>query len=98
MEQQKQRWQVREAYREEWQEAMALAWRTFLKFEAQDYGEEGTQSFREFVTDSSLYRMFVAGSYELIVAVEDDHMIGMITVRNESHISLEYIPQLRQFI
>ena len=96
MEQQKRRWQVREAYREEWQEAMALAWRTFLKFEAQDYGEEGTQSFREFVTDSSLYRMFVAGSYELIVAVEDDHMIGMITVRNESHISLLFVDEKHQ--
>ena len=28
---------VRPAYREEWDDAMALAWRTFMRFEAQDY-------------------------------------------------------------
>ena len=27
---------VRPAYREEWDDAMALAWRTFMRFEAQD--------------------------------------------------------------
>ena len=42
---------VRPAYREEWDDAMALAWRTFMRFEAQDYTQEGIKSFQDFITD-----------------------------------------------
>ena len=58
-------WTVRVAYRDEWQDAMALAWKTFLKYEAGDYTEEGVRSFQDFITDTMLYRMFLLGSYEI---------------------------------
>ena len=74
-------WEIRPAYRGEWQDAMALAWKTFLRYEAADYTQEGVDRFRDFITDSTLYRMFLAGSYELIVAMEENRMIGMITAR-----------------
>lgn len=35
--------EIRQANIYDWDEAMALAWRTFLKFEAKDYGPEGVQ-------------------------------------------------------
>ena len=54
-------WKIRPAYREEWQDAMELAWKTFLKFEADDYTAEGIKSFQDFITDNSLYRMFQIG-------------------------------------
>ena len=84
---------VRPAYREEWDDAMALAWRTFLKFEASDYTLDGIQSFKDFITDSVLYRMFVMGSYQLFCAYDKDKLIGMISLRNETHISLLFVDE-----
>ena len=83
--------QVRPAYREEWDDAMSLAWRTFMKFEAADYTKEGIESFREFVTDSTLYRMFIIGSYQLFCAFYHNRIVGMISLRNETHISLLFV-------
>ena len=42
---------------------MALAWKTFLEFEADDYEPEGIRSFEDFITDSALHRMFIMGAY-----------------------------------
>lgn len=85
--------QVRSAYRNEWQEAMALAWKTFLRFEADVYTPEGVENFRNFVTDSTLYRMFVMGSYQLFVAVAHNRVVGMITLRETAHISLLFVDE-----
>ncbi len=84
---------VRPAYREEWDDAMALAWRTFMKFEACDYTKEGVDSFQEFITDTVLHRMFVMGVYQLFVAVCNNNLIGMISLRNETHISLLFVEE-----
>lgn len=85
---------VRAAYRNEWQEAIALAWRTFLKFEAPDYPQQGITSFREFITDTTLYRMFVIGNYQMFVATTDNKIIGMLTLRSINHISLLFVDEL----
>lgn len=84
---------VRPAYRQEWDDAMALAWRVFMKFEANDYTHEGIESFQDFITDSVLYRMFVMGTYQLFGAYDNGRMIGMITLRNETHISLLFVDE-----
>lgn len=86
-------WEVRAAYRDEWQDAMALVWKTFLRFEADDYTPEGIQHFQDFVTDSTLYRMFLAGSYEVILAVEGKKIVGVIAVRNGGHLSLLFVDE-----
>ena len=52
---------IRQANIYDWDEAIALAWRTFLRFEAKDYGQEGVDSFRDFLSDSLLRRMFLMG-------------------------------------
>ncbi len=82
---------VRSAYREEWDDAMALAWRTFMRFEANDYSAEGIKSFQEFITDTTLHRMFVMGAYQLFCAFDGGKLIGMISLRNETHISLLFV-------
>ncbi|MGN1160514.1 MAG: GNAT family N-acetyltransferase [Lachnospiraceae bacterium] len=81
----------RAAYRDEWQEAMGLAWRVFLRFDAADYPEEGVKSFYNFVTDSALQRMFIVGSYQMFCAFENGKMVGMITLRESEHISLLFV-------
>lgn len=84
-------YQIRMAYENEWQDAMALAWKTFLRFEADDYEPEGVRSFEDFITDNTLHRMFIMGAYQMFVAMDGDKMVGMITVRNNSHISLLFV-------
>lgn len=84
-------YKIRFASREEWEEAMGLAWKTFLEFEADDYTPEGVRSFEDFITDSGLKRMFDMGAYQMISAFDQKKMIGMITLRNEMHISLLFV-------
>lgn len=79
------------AREEEWEEAMGLAWKTFLEFEAADYAPEGVRSFEDFVTDSRLRRMFLAGDYRMLVARRRGKLVGMITLRNRTHISLLFV-------
>lgn len=86
-------YQIRNAYREEWQDAMALAWKTFLRFEADVYSPEGVKNFENFITDSTLYRMFVMGAYQMFVAVEHSRIVGMITLRDTTHISLLFVDE-----
>lgn len=84
-------YEIRMAYENEWEEAIALAWRTFLQFEAGDYGPEGVKSFEDFITDNTLHRMFIMGAYQMFVALENQKIVGMITLRNNAHISLLFV-------
>ena len=67
---------------------MGLAWKTFLEFEGDDYPPEGVRSFEDFITDSGLKRMFLTGVYQIMAAFCDGRMVGMISLRNQFHISL----------
>lgn len=86
-------YQIRSAYRDEWEDAMTLAWRTFLKFEADVYTPEGVRNFENFITDSTLHRMFVMGAYQMFVALDGKKIVGMITLRNNAHISLLFVDE-----
>ena len=86
-------YQIRSAYREDWEEAMSLAWRTFLQFEADDYSPEGVKNFENFITDTTLYRMFVMGAYQMFVALDGEKIVGMITLRDMTHISLLFVDE-----
>ena len=86
-------YQIRSAYRDEWDDAMALAWKTFLRFEADVYSPEGVRNFEEFITDTTLHRMFVMGVYQMFVALDQDKIVDMITLRNSTHISLLFVDE-----
>lgn len=83
--------QIREARKEEWETAMELAFRVFLKYEAMEYGPEGIRNFAEFLTDEMLKKMFLTGRYLLFVATKGDTLIGLITLRSGNHISLLFV-------
>lgn len=85
--------QIRRANIYDWDEAIALAWRTFLKFEAKDYGPEGVDSFREFLSDAFLRRMFLTGEYPMFIALDGGKQAGMISLRNRKHISLLFVEE-----
>jgi GNAT superfamily N-acetyltransferase len=82
---------IRPALIGEWEPAMELAWRTFLKFEAKDYTREGVRNFEDFITDPNLERMFVVGKYRLFCAFYEEKMVGIISLREKSHISLLFV-------
>ncbi len=83
--------EIRRGHVDDWDAATELAWITFLKYEANDYGKEGTDSFRNFLSDALLRRMFLMGEYVLFVATVDDEIVGMITLRSRNHISLLFV-------
>jgi len=82
---------VRNAYQTDWDEAMKLAWNTFMKFDAPDYSQEGINNFNKFINDEMLYKMFVLGSYQLFVAEENKRIVGMLSLREKKHISLLFV-------
>lgn len=82
---------VRRAKEDEWEDAMALAWRTFKKYVAPDYSELGIKEFYDFISDNGIHKMFLIGQYPLWVATYDDEIIGMISLRSRKHISLLFV-------
>ena len=84
---------IRAAKENEWEDAMSLAWCTFQKYEAPTYSKRGVQSFLEFISDETLYKMFQKGNYKLFLALYQGKIIGMITLRNENFISLLFVDE-----
>lgn len=85
--------EIRWARADEWEAAMKMVWKTFLKFEAGDYTEEGIRNFLDFITDDKLYHSFLRGTYQMIVAVVRDKIIGVASVRNRNHLSLLFVDE-----
>ena len=79
---------------DEWIPAMDMVWRTFLKFEGDEYSEEGIRNFYDFITDTELYRAFLDGRYQMMVALDGEKIIGAASVRNRNHLSLLFVDEL----
>ncbi len=82
---------IRRAEDDEFDAAMELAFKVFLEFESEEYGEEGTQSFANFVTSPDVKKLFLTNHYLMYVAVDGDEIIGMISARSGNHISLLFV-------
>lgn len=86
-------YEVRWAKAEEWAPAMRMIWKTFLKFEGEDYTEEGIRNFFEFITDDALYVAFLKGKYQMMVALDGGRVIGAASVRSANHLSLLFVDE-----
>lgn len=75
----------------QWDDAIALIWKTFLRFEAGDYPEEGIHSFLEFISDERLKKLYIVGEYPVYAAFLDGKMVGVISLRSQNHISLLFV-------
>jgi len=82
---------IRSAYADEYQTVMGLAWKTFLRFEADEYTPQGVQSFQDFITNETLKKLYDTGQYPIFVATCGDEIVGMISLRNMTHISLLFV-------
>ena len=70
---------------------MALAWRTFLKYEAPVCSPEGVGSFYRFVTSVDLEKMFLIGEYKAFGAFEDGKIVGISGVRSGNLLSILFV-------
>jgi GNAT superfamily N-acetyltransferase len=84
---------VRWATAHEWETAMRLVWKTFLKFEGRDYSVQGVRNFYRFITDDKLRHAFLKGEYQMMAAYDGSHMIGIASVRNGNHLSLLFVEE-----
>lgn len=85
--------EIRWAERKDWKPAMTMIWRTFLKYDGKDYTEEGIQNFFEFITDDTIYRSFLLGTYQMLVALDGGKVIGAASIRNRTHLSLLFVDE-----
>lgn len=86
-------YQIRWAAAADWEETMNMIWKTFLRFEAEDYTPEGIANFRSFISDGQIYQMFLEGNYLMMVALDAERIIGAISVRSRNHISLLFVDE-----
>lgn len=81
------------ARKHEWKSAMMMSWKTFMKFEACDYTEEGVKAFFEFISDNDIYRAFLNGTYKVMVALDGERIIGVGSLRNVNILSLLFVDE-----
>ena len=86
-------YEIRPINRREWEDALQLAWDTFLIFEAPEYGRDGVERFRKFIRDSLLRRMFIMGEYHVYGAFvrNTGEIIGVLGARGYTHISILFV-------
>ena len=84
-------YKIRWATPQQWKDTMGMVWDTFMKFEGQDYSGEGIRNFYDFITDEKLYQAFLKGRYQMMVALDEEEVVGMASVRNCNHLSLLFV-------
>ncbi len=84
---------IRWALPEDWDPAMDMVWRTFLKFEGRDYSQEGIDNFDTFIHDGTLRKLFLNGRYQVLVALDGIRVVGLASVRNGNHLSLLFVDE-----
>ena len=83
--------EIRELSQEELPQAIALAERVFLQFEAPEYEPQGVETFLSFIHNpESVSELTVYG------ALADGAVVGIIATRGNSHISLFFVDAARQ--
>lgn len=87
---------IREVKETEYSDAMEMIWRVFLKFNAPDYSMEGVNNFRKFLTDETLYKLYLNKDYRVFAFFAEDKIEGVISLRNDNHISLLFVSEKYQ--
>ena len=85
--------EIRWARESEWSPTMRMIWRTFLKYEGNDYSQEGIKNFFDFITDDELHASFLKGQYQMMVALVGGQVIGAGSLRSRNHLSLLFVDE-----
>ncbi|MBP7401551.1 MAG: GNAT family N-acetyltransferase [Clostridia bacterium] len=73
----------------------ALVRRVFLRFEAPDYPQEGTDTFFVFTDPGFLSFNMSAGLLVVAGCFEDGRLLGVVALRDRSHVSLLFVEPTR---
>ena len=76
---------------DDWDPAMALIWRVFLRCNAGDYEQEGIESFLNFISDEHLRLFCRLDEFEMLGAYLGNRLIGACLLRQGTHISLLFV-------
>ena len=84
-------YEIRRVKPEEVPAALTLAWKTFLEFEAPGYAPEGVENFRTTIVESETFREKCrTGACPIWGAFDEGRIVGMMGMRNVSHICLVF--------
>ena len=67
-------------------DALELIWKTFMKYEAPDYSEEGIEEFRR-----SIYNKEWLADKIFYGAYDENNLLGVIATKEKSHIALFFV-------
>lgn len=71
--------------------ALELAWDTYLRFEAPDYGPEGVETFRKDIIENPAFHAACrSGENRMWGAFDEDKLVGLFAMRGNSHIVLVF--------
>lgn len=71
--------------------ALELAWDTYLRFEAPDYGPEGVETFRRDIVENEVFHAACrSGENRMWGAFDGEKLIGLFAMRGKSHIVLVF--------
>jgi len=84
---------IRRLKKNEWTSAMALAWKTFLKYESEEYGPEGVANFYKFVTSPLLESLFLQGEYIAFGAFDGEEIVGICGLRSGTFLSILFVDE-----
>lgn len=82
---------VKNAEAKDWEAAIAVAWVTFQQIASQVSSEEGANAFRDGLTSTQLYIEFLQGRYPVFCAYQGKKIVGVLALKNRTHISLLFV-------
>lgn len=85
-------YEVRLALAEDISQALDLAWRVFVKYDAPDYGAEHTERMRVAIEDRLVnLDIYTLNQRLMVVALDDNKVVGMIETYGTNRISLLFV-------
>ncbi len=72
--------------------ALDLVYKVFMEFEAPDYPAEGVESFvNDIIRNEGFKEGCITGKFKMYGAFEEDTIVGIMTMRKESHVMLAFV-------
>jgi ribosomal protein S18 acetylase RimI-like enzyme len=88
---------VRRVNEDELNQALDLVYKVFMGFEAPDYPAEGVESFvNDIIKNEGFKEGCIIGKFRMYGAFEEDTILGIMTMRKESHIMLAFVDAEQQ--
>ncbi|MGE5458840.1 MAG: GNAT family N-acetyltransferase [Methanobacterium sp.] len=68
-----------------------LVWEVFEKFEAPEYPEAGIATFKTYIAADNLKELVLTSDYRMYCCFDSEQLLGVITIRDQTHISLLFV-------